>query len=118
MTEHDGKVCRLSTVITVLIVHVYRGEYIGMLITIQGGSSWTRAALFHELVYGVHSMQDSADHIYSSVSNAPPDDTVVVMAHNGPSGVGSKQYSICGKDWSTKGGETLTWHQCTFSLFA
>ena len=77
-----------------------------VIIIIQGGASWARAALFHELVYGVHSMQDSADRIYSSVSNVPPEDTLVMMAHNGPSGVGSECHSICGKDWSPKGGGT------------
>lgn len=72
----------------------------------QGGSSWNRAASFHNINYGVESMQDSADRVYDCISRAPSSDAVVVMAHNGPAGVGSETYSICGKDWSTKGGET------------
>ena len=71
----------------------------------QGGSSWARAALFHKIRYGVNSMQDSANRVFDCISRAPSDDMVVIMAHNGPAGVGSEVHSICGKDWSAKGGK-------------
>lgn len=75
--------------------------------SLQGGSSWGRAALFHKHIYGVNSMQASAEKIQACMSAAPLEDAVVVMAHNEPAGLGSEVNSICGKDWSSKAGETL-----------
>lgn len=58
-------------------------------------------------MYGVNSMEESANKICATIRDQPAEHAVVVMAHNGPSGLGSEQHDICGKDWSDKAGETL-----------
>lgn len=72
----------------------------------QGGSSWARAARFQHIMYGVNSMEESASKILATIQDQPAEHAVVVMAHNGPSGLGSEQHDICGKDWSDNAGET------------
>ena len=49
-------------------------------------------------------MEASADKIADTISQQPAEHAVVVMAHNGPSGVGAAAHDICGKDWSDKAG--------------
>ena len=58
-------------------------------------------------MYGINSMEESASKICATIQDQPAEHAVVVMAHNGPSGLGSEQHDICGKDWSDKAGETL-----------
>lgn len=58
-------------------------------------------------MYGINSMEESATKICATIQDQPAEHAVVVMAHNGPSGLGSEQHDICGKDWSDKAGETL-----------
>ena len=70
----------------------------------QGGNKWARAARFNDLLYGIDSMESSADKIADTISQQPAEHAVVVMAHNGPSGVGAAAHDICGKDWSDKAG--------------
>lgn len=70
----------------------------------QGGPSWARAARFQHILYGINSMEESADKICATIQDQPDEDAVVVLAHNGPSGLGSQHHDICGKDWSDKAG--------------
>lgn len=56
-------------------------------------------------MYGINNMKESADKICATIRDQPVQDAVVVLAHNGPSGFGSQQHDICGKDWSDKAGE-------------
>lgn len=74
-------------------------------LTMQGGSSWNRAARFNHIMYGVGSMKASADRICECIAQQPPEHAVVVMAHNGPAGLGDQQHDICGRDWLDKAGE-------------
>ena len=53
-------------------------------------------------------MEESANMIATSIQEQPEQHAVVLMAHNGPSGLGSLQHDICGKDWSDKAGELQT----------
>lgn len=71
----------------------------------QGGSIWEKAARFNHIMYGVGSMQAAADRISANIGQQPAEHAVVVMAHNGPAGLGEQQHDICGKDWSHKAGD-------------
>lgn len=69
-------------------------------------------------MYGFNSMEESASKICTTIHQQPEAHAVVVMAHNGPSGLGSEQHDICGKDWSDKAGKTLVQrgsHSCNDS---
>ena len=52
-----------------------------------------------QAVYGPISEDDSAKKIIQSSNNATNDFPLILMAHSGPTGLGSEANSICGKDW-------------------
>ncbi|DBA85358.1 TPA: hypothetical protein ACH3X2_006038 [Trebouxia sp. C0005] len=70
-----------------------------------GGSSWNRAAKFNHIMFNVNSMEASAARIADNIVRQPAEHAVVVMAHNGPAGLGQQQYDICGRDWLEKAGD-------------
>ncbi len=74
-------------------------------IAIQGGSSWNRAAKFNHIMFDVNSMEASAARIAETIVQQPAEHAVVVMAHNGPAGLGQQQHDICGRDWLEKAGK-------------
>ncbi|KAJ8753162.1 hypothetical protein K2173_017736 [Erythroxylum novogranatense] len=49
--------------------------------------------------YGVKDMEGSTRKIYNAALGTPEDHMVIVLAHNGPTGLGSNLNDICGKDW-------------------
>ncbi|XP_015892809.3 uncharacterized protein LOC107426991 [Ziziphus jujuba] len=55
--------------------------------------------------YGVEDMDGSAKRIYRAALRAPDDHFVILLAHNGPTGLGSNLDDICGKDWVFGGGD-------------
>ncbi|KAG6625689.1 uncharacterized protein LOC122299261 isoform X1 [Carya illinoinensis] len=55
--------------------------------------------------YGVQDMDGSAKRIYEAVLRVPEGHIVVLLAHNGPTGLGSNVDDICGKDWVFGGGD-------------
>ncbi|XP_010536988.1 PREDICTED: uncharacterized protein LOC104811841 isoform X2 [Tarenaya hassleriana] len=55
--------------------------------------------------YGVVDMDSSAGRICSAVQGTPDDHLVVILAHNGPTGLGSQAEDVCGKDWDGEGGD-------------
>ncbi|RAL43480.1 hypothetical protein DM860_012621 [Cuscuta australis] len=55
--------------------------------------------------YGVHNMEESAQKIHQAALDIPEEHSIVVLAHNGPAGLGSNQDDICGKDWDNEGGD-------------
>ncbi|KAF9612913.1 hypothetical protein IFM89_004329 [Coptis chinensis] len=55
--------------------------------------------------YGVRDMEGSAKRIYSAAVRTPEGHSVVLLAHNGPTGLGSKRNDICGRDWGDGGGD-------------
>ncbi|KAH9300071.1 hypothetical protein KI387_011654, partial [Taxus chinensis] len=55
--------------------------------------------------YGVKNMKESARKIYETALGAPYDHAIVVLAHNGPTGLGSNKNDICGRDWFDDGGD-------------
>ncbi|XP_062078328.1 uncharacterized protein LOC133782899 [Humulus lupulus] len=55
--------------------------------------------------YGVEDMDRSAKRICKAALSAPEDHLVILLAHNGPTGLGSNLDDICGKDWVYGGGD-------------
>ncbi|XP_057967677.1 uncharacterized protein LOC131157492 isoform X2 [Malania oleifera] len=55
--------------------------------------------------YGVADMDGSAKRICKAALPKPEDHSVIFLAHNGPTGLGSKINDICGRDWVFGGGD-------------
>ncbi|OVA01351.1 hypothetical protein BVC80_1797g40 [Macleaya cordata] len=55
--------------------------------------------------YGVEDMNGSAKKIYEAAVGTPEGHSVVLLAHNGPTGLGSNMNDICGRDWVYGGGD-------------
>ncbi|KAG6421184.1 hypothetical protein SASPL_117734 [Salvia splendens] len=55
--------------------------------------------------YGIHDMDGSAERINQAAVGTPADHSVIFLAHNGPTGLGSNMDDICGKDWIPGGGD-------------
>ncbi|KAG8495366.1 hypothetical protein CXB51_013049 [Gossypium anomalum] len=55
--------------------------------------------------YGIQDMEGSAKRIYEAALRTPEDHLVILLAHNGPTGLGSELNDICGKDWVFGGGD-------------
>ena len=56
-------------------------------------------------MFNVNSMEASAARIAETIVRQPAKHAVVVMAHNGPAGLGQQTHDICGRDWLEKAGE-------------
>lgn len=69
-----------------------------------GGDELFRSKLIADR-YGVHNMEESARKIYETALGAPEGHYIVVLAHNGPKGLGSNMNDICGRDWVFEGGD-------------
>ncbi|KAG9456267.1 hypothetical protein H6P81_000775 [Aristolochia fimbriata] len=69
-----------------------------------GGNRLFREMLLSER-YGVSDMAASAKKIYEAALGTPENHSVIFLAHNGPSGLGSNINDICGKDWDIRGGD-------------
>ncbi|XP_038890595.1 uncharacterized protein LOC120080106 isoform X2 [Benincasa hispida] len=70
----------------------------------HGGKGMFRKQLLSAR-YGVKDMKTSAKRIYEAAIGAPEDNLVIILAHNGPTGLGSCANDICGKDWEFGGGD-------------
>jgi uncharacterized protein (TIGR04168 family) len=68
-----------------------------------GGQSLRSPELYDE-IYGVHTMRQSAAAIVDAARNAQHRD-IVILAHNGPTGLGSETTDIYGKDFGKPGGD-------------
>lgn len=68
-----------------------------------GGQSLRSPGLYDE-IYGVHTMRQSAAAIVDAARNAQHRD-IVILAHNGPTGLGSETTDIYGKDFGKPGGD-------------
>ena len=61
-----------------------------------GGHYLNRAA---EAVFGPVGLEESAERIHAAALSADPHLPLVVLAHSGPSGLGSGAADPCGRDW-------------------
>lgn len=68
-----------------------------------GGQSLRSPELYDE-IYGIHTMRQSAAAIVDAARNAQHRD-LVILAHNGPTGLGAGSGDIFGKDFGKPGGD-------------
>ncbi len=68
-----------------------------------GGSEW-RNKTFYRDRYGVTSFQDSTAKILTAARRASQPN-LILIGHNGPTGLGEAPEDICGKDWNPIGGD-------------
>lgn len=78
----------------------------GLPLTVVGGRPCSAGGGFHlskavESLYGPISLEQSADRIVEAAASVPADQPLIVMAHCGPSGLGSDPNSPCGRDWKS-----------------
>lgn len=68
-----------------------------------GGSIW-RNSQFYRDRYQIKNFQESTEQIVESAKNTT-EQTLIFIAHNGPTGLGKTTESICGRDWKAEGGD-------------
>ncbi|MCA8949923.1 MAG: TIGR04168 family protein [Planctomycetes bacterium] len=68
-----------------------------------GGQSLRSPEIYDE-IYGIHTMRQSAAAIVDAARNAQHRD-LVILAHNGPTGLGDRTHDIFGKDFGKPGGD-------------
>jgi hypothetical protein len=69
----------------------------------KGGGSIADCARFYRAFYGLSNVEQAAARVARAAREAPPGRSLVVLAHNGPAGMGALQHDPCGVDW-LKGG--------------
>ncbi len=52
-------------------------------------------------VYGEVTIAESTERIYTAAIDSPADTPLLILAHSGPTGLGSDASSLCGRDWKT-----------------
>jgi uncharacterized protein (TIGR04168 family) len=62
-----------------------------------GGTSWKYSKFCKER-FGVHSFAESAKRIAGAIATATCE-TILLIGHNGPAGLGDRPADPCGKDW-------------------
>ena len=66
----------------------------------KGGHEWAAVREFYEKYYGIHSFEDSTNKILESVLDEQYSNLgLVVVGHNGPSGLGCRAEDPCGVDF-------------------
>ncbi len=68
-----------------------------------GGSTW-RNARFYSDRYNIKNFEESTRRIVNSAQETAHN-AIILIGHNGPSGLGDKPESICGRDWKPEGGD-------------
>lgn len=68
-----------------------------------GGATWKNEP-FYQSRYGVSSFEDSTDRIVSAARSAAHE-TILLIGHCGPQGLGAAPEDPCGKDWQPIGGD-------------
>ncbi len=54
-----------------------------------------------QAVFGPITMEESINRIVFAAENVPSTIPLVILAHSGPTGLGSDAHSICGRDWKS-----------------
>ena len=68
-----------------------------------GGSEWKNAHFYRDW-FAVNNFQESTERIIAAVE-AAAHDTLIFMGHCGPTGLGDRPESPCGRDWQPLGGD-------------
>ena len=75
-------------------------------LTVVGARPFSAGGGFHlsravEAVYGPVTLDQSVDRILAAAASVPSDEHILVLAHCGPTGLGSDSDSPCGRDWKS-----------------
>ena len=65
----------------------------------KGGKRWSDIAAFYRDHYGVESTEESAQRIVDEALSQPPELPLIIVGHNGPTGLGATRNAPCGVDW-------------------
>lgn len=68
-----------------------------------GGPEW-KYSDFYQHRFGVGSFAESTERIVAAAARSAAS-TILVLAHNGPSGLGDRPEDPCGRDWQPLGGD-------------
>ena len=68
-----------------------------------GGSTW-RNSQFYSDRYNANNFAESTSKIVAAAEDAAYN-TIIMIGHNGPYGLGANTESICGRDWKPDGGD-------------
>ena len=68
-----------------------------------GGAEW-RTKTFYRERFGIHNFEESAARLIQAVDEAAHE-TIIFIGHCGPTGLGDRPESPCGKDWQPIGGD-------------
>lgn len=68
-----------------------------------GGSKWHNAQFYRQW-YDVTNFEESVDRIVSAAT-ATSHNTLILLGHTGPTGLGELAEDPCGKDWEPRGGD-------------
>ena len=68
-----------------------------------GGPEWKNKSFLSDR-FGVNNFEESTARIVAA-ANQTAYDTIVILAHNGPTGLGDAAEDICGRDWNPLGGD-------------
>jgi uncharacterized protein (TIGR04168 family) len=71
----------------------------------RGGRRWDDLAVFYKEVLDIGGFEDAARAIAAAAAALPPGAPTVVIAHNGPAGLGGRRSSPCGVDWQPQEGD-------------
>jgi uncharacterized protein (TIGR04168 family) len=71
----------------------------------RGGRRWDDLAAFYKEVLDIGGFEDAARAIAAAAAALPPGAPAVVIAHNGPAGLGGRRSSPCGVDWQPQEGD-------------
>ena len=65
----------------------------------KGGSRWSDVADFYQRHYEIDNFEESAHRIVDVALSQHPHASLIVVGHNGPTGLGAHRWSPCGVDW-------------------
>ncbi|XP_026426884.1 uncharacterized protein LOC113322913 isoform X2 [Papaver somniferum] len=88
-----------------------RLDFPNLKLSVVGGRPFSHGGnrIFREKLlssrYGVQDMNGSAKKICKASVGTPEGHSIVLLAHNGPTGLGSEKNDICGRDWVHQGGD-------------
>ncbi|MEE3715988.1 TIGR04168 family protein [Tumidithrix elongata RA019] len=68
-----------------------------------GGEEWKNGDFLRDR-YGIHGFAESTQRIIENAKQTAYS-TVLLLSHNGPTGLGDRDYNPCGKDWLPVGGD-------------
>ena len=68
-----------------------------------GGAEWQNRDFYRDR-FGVNNFEESSDRIVAAANEAAYD-TVLLLGHNGPTGLGDQPEDTCGRDWNPRGGD-------------